>query len=69
VIASFIREVAYANFLESVTDSIVAGKSADLIVLDRDLFDIRPEEIARTRVLLTFFQGRPVYRDPSFRPR
>ncbi len=67
MIASFTRLGAYANFLEDVTGSIETGKSADLIVLDRNLFEIRPEDIAGTRVLLTLFQGRPVYRDSSFR--
>jgi hypothetical protein len=67
MIGSFTRAGAYANFLESVTGSIELGKSADLIVLDRNLFQIRPEEIARARVLLTLFQGRAVFRDPSFR--
>jgi predicted amidohydrolase YtcJ len=67
MIASFTREGAYANFLESVTGSIETGKSADLIVLDHNLFEIPAGDIARTRVLLTFFQGRLVYRDPSFR--
>ncbi len=67
MIASFTRWGAYANFLESVTGSIETGKSADLIVLDRNLFEIPVADVARARVLLTLFQGRTVYRDPSFR--
>ncbi|HEX5843050.1 MAG TPA: amidohydrolase, partial [Pseudomonas sp.] len=37
-------------------------KSADLIVLDRDLFAQAPRNyIHRTQVQLTFVEGRPVY--------
>ncbi len=41
------------------------GKSADLVVLDRNLFLIPPAEIHEARVLLTLFEGREVYRDPA----
>ena len=43
------------------TGSLEAGKSADLIVLDRDLFKIEPSDISETKVLMTVFQGRVVY--------
>lgn len=52
---------ARALRLDAVTGSIGAGKSADLIVLDRDLFAIPATEIARTQVRMTFFEGRQVY--------
>jgi predicted amidohydrolase YtcJ len=32
-------------------------------VLDQNLFEIEPEEISETRVLLTMFGGRVVYGD------
>jgi predicted amidohydrolase YtcJ len=67
MIDSFTRGGAWANFLEDTCGSLEKGKSADLIVLDRDLFAIPPAEIGRARVLLTLFQGRVVYRDPGFR--
>jgi predicted amidohydrolase YtcJ len=43
------------------TGSIEAGKSADLIVLDRHLFRIPHNELAATRVLATYFEGRLVH--------
>lgn len=41
--------------------SIAVGKRADLVVLDRDLFTMDPEEIPDTRVDMTLFDGRIVY--------
>jgi predicted amidohydrolase YtcJ len=58
MIASFTVLGAYANFLEAETGSIEPGKSADCIVLDRDLFALAPDEIGKARVVLTFFRGR-----------
>lgn len=39
------------------TGRLAPGLSADMIVLDRDLFAIPPEEIAGTRVRQTWFEG------------
>lgn len=46
---------------EAETGSIEVGKSADLVVLDRNLFAIPPGEIAGAKVLLTLFEGDVVY--------
>ncbi|MGF7151837.1 hypothetical protein FHS96_005505 [Sphingomonas zeicaulis] len=58
---SYTIDVAYTSHLESVTGSITVGKSADLIVLDQDLFRIKPMDIHKTQVLLTLFKGKPVH--------
>ncbi|AQR75730.1 amidohydrolase [Sphingomonas sp. LM7] len=58
---AYTLNVAYVNHLETRTGSIAAGKSADLIVLDQDLFRIPVTRIHRTKVLLTLFQGRTVF--------
>ncbi|MGY3943485.1 amidohydrolase [Aeromonas tecta] len=51
-----------------ITGSIEVGKSADFIVLDRDLFALvnagTPEQIAETQVERTVFQGETVYPAP-----
>ena len=52
---------ARAMGLEGVTGSVELGKSADLIVLDRNLFDTAPQDLAETKVLTTYFEGRAVY--------
>ena len=42
--------------------SIAVGKSADFIVIDRDILSVPPMEIGGTRVLETWFQGRRVFK-------
>jgi predicted amidohydrolase YtcJ len=51
----------YAEFLENDLGSIEVGKSADLVVLDRNLFDIDIEDVAGLEVLMTLFEGEVVY--------
>ncbi|MGV8986870.1 MAG: amidohydrolase [Cypionkella sp.] len=43
------------------TGQLRPGYSADLIVLDRDIFACDPYEIAETQVLMTLFQGQTVH--------
>jgi predicted amidohydrolase YtcJ len=52
---------ARAYRLETVTGSIEVGKSADLIVLDQNLFEIPIESVSDTRALQTYFEGELVY--------
>jgi DNA polymerase III alpha subunit len=47
--------------LDDLTGSLEAGKSADFAVLDRHLFRIPADELARTQVLATCFEGRVVH--------
>ena len=60
-IEAFTINAAYVNHQEKLTGSIENGKLADLIVLDRNLFEIEPEEISETKVVLTLFGGKPVF--------
>lgn len=68
MITSFTINGAYANFLENITGSIEVGKSADLIIIDSNLFNIPTNEISKTKVLLTLFAGKEVFRDESYHP-
>jgi len=60
-IAGFTINAAYVNFQEDRTGSIELGKLADLIVVDRNLFEIHPAAISEAKVLLTLLDGIPVY--------
>jgi hypothetical protein len=51
---------------DHVLGSIATGKYADLVILDRDIYSIDPMEIIDTRVALTLFDGRIVYRGNGF---
>jgi predicted amidohydrolase YtcJ len=64
-IAAFTINAAFVNKHEDQTGSIEVGKLADLIVIDRNIFDIPPEDLSETKVLLTLFGGQPVYGEPS----
>jgi predicted amidohydrolase YtcJ len=66
MLACYTINGAYTNFEEADNGSIEAGKAADLVVLDRNLFTIPKHEIAKAKVLLTLLEGREVYRDPAF---
>lgn len=66
MLAAYTINGAYVNFQEAETGSIEVGKAADLIVLDRNLFEVPKEEIHHARVLLTLLDGKAVYRDPDY---
>jgi len=53
---------AYAAGEEDWLGSIEPGKLADLIVLDRDITAVPPEELLETKVLVTIVDGEVVYR-------
>jgi predicted amidohydrolase YtcJ len=54
-------EAAYASFEENKKGSLSVGKLADLVVLEKDITTIAPEQIQTTQVLLTMVGGRVVY--------
>ncbi|HKU12988.1 MAG TPA: amidohydrolase [Steroidobacteraceae bacterium] len=51
---------AYASFDESRKGTLMAGKLADLVMIDRDLFSIPPEQIREAKVLATVVGGKVV---------
>ena len=61
MIASYTIDAAFVMHQEDKTGSIEIGKSADLIILDRNIFNVSLEEVRSTKVLRTFFKGKTVY--------
>jgi predicted amidohydrolase YtcJ len=61
MIAMYTINAAYQNHLERETGSVEVGKLADLIVLDRNLFEIPAAEIHRVQVLCTLLEGKAVF--------
>jgi predicted amidohydrolase YtcJ len=57
----FTRNGAVAMEKEDETGSIEPGKSADFIVINQNILEIRVEKIHETKVLQTVLQGKTVY--------
>jgi predicted amidohydrolase YtcJ len=61
-IAMYTTNAAYQHHLERETGSIEVGKLADLVVLERNLFEVAPGELHAVRVMRTILEGITVYR-------
>jgi predicted amidohydrolase YtcJ len=64
LLAGYTTVGAHVNHRDREAGSLEAGKVADFIIIDRDVFKIQPDEIGKTRVLRTFVDGRQVYEAP-----
>jgi hypothetical protein len=62
-IRNYTLNSAYALKVDDRSGSLTVGKSADLVVVDRDVFKIPENEIGKTRVLVTLFSGEVVHGD------
>lgn len=57
----FTSEAAYASYDEDRYGTLTVGKYADLVVLDRNIFERPLEELFDTQVMLTMVEGEIVY--------
>jgi predicted amidohydrolase YtcJ len=55
--------VAAAEVVDGDCDKV--GKRADLVILDRNLFEIPSAKISDIKVTMTVFDGRTAYRKPE----
>jgi predicted amidohydrolase YtcJ len=62
-LGAYTIEAARAGGLDRLCGSLVAGKAADLVVLDRNPLDLAPDDLGRIGVLATFAEGRQVWPD------
>jgi predicted amidohydrolase YtcJ len=52
---------AYVNHIDGSTGSIEVNKLGDLVILDRNLFEIEPTEISDATVVKTLFGGKVIF--------
>jgi predicted amidohydrolase YtcJ len=63
VLRSYTYGSAYGVGREDEMGTLEKGKFADIVVLDRDLFQVPHEEILETKVVLTVFDGKIIYQE------
>jgi predicted amidohydrolase YtcJ len=62
-VSMYTRNAAYCSSEEELKGTISAGKYADFILLDKDIFEVKPEEINDIKVLKTVLGGDAKYQD------
>ncbi len=58
---------AIAAKREKAEGSIEVGKLADVIIISQNLFKIAPNQIGKTKVMMTIVGGEVVYQDPAWK--
>jgi len=61
LIRGFTIDAAYQLHMEDEIGSLEIGKKADLVVLDRNLFETDPYEIHKVEALMTLMDGKVVF--------
>jgi predicted amidohydrolase YtcJ len=65
LIAARTTGAAYQMYREHETGTIEVGKRGDLIVVNQDPFVVAPEDLHKTKVMMTFLDGAIIYQGPS----
>jgi hypothetical protein len=60
-VRAYTANAAYSSFDESRKGILSKGRLADFVMLDRNIFEIPPEEINAVRVRLTVVGGKQVF--------
>lgn len=61
MLAAYTRNAAYVMHHDDEVGTIEPGKLADLVILQRDLFEVPPRELGEVEVAMTLFEGTAVY--------
>ena len=61
VVEGYVKNGAWLTFREAECGTLEEGKLADLVILDRDIFEIPKFEIYQTQVDMTMFRGLIVF--------
>ena len=62
ILKAYTINAAYLMHQEKYTGSIEVGKVADLIILEKNLYNIAVDEISEVKVLQTLLEGKTVFR-------
>jgi predicted amidohydrolase YtcJ len=62
---AYTRNSARAMNLLDTIGTIAPGKRADLILIDRDVLTVTPEEMSGAKILWTMIAGKIVYQAPK----
>ncbi len=62
-LAGFTSGAAFASFAENRLGTIKPGFRADLTIVDRDLFEVKPKDLLATHVVMTVVDGAVAYDD------
>jgi predicted amidohydrolase YtcJ len=65
-IKAYTLDAAYTLRQEQDTGSLEVGKQADLLVLDRNIFELPVKQIGKAKVLWTLLGGEETWRDKDF---
>ncbi len=69
IVGAYTTGGAYVNHSEKETGSLEAGKSADLVMLDTNIFELPPDKIASAKVIWTMIDGDVVYESHANRQK
>ena len=58
---SYTLDAAYGAFEEAIKGSISAGKLADFTIYNQDLMTVPEDDILKTQIAMTIFDGKVVY--------
>ena len=58
----FTFEGAYASFGENVRGTICVGKEANMVVLDRNIYETPQEDLDKIEILETIYKGKTIYK-------
>jgi len=62
-IRGYTLNAAFTEFAEHLKGSLEEGKFADVVILDQNLFEISPEKILDTKIVMTVLDGEIVYKN------
>lgn len=57
----FTKNAAYASYSEKENGTLEPGKWADLVVIEKDIYEIDPNDIKDTKIDMTILAGKTVY--------